>query len=252
MSGESTQPHIPAASESGSGVQSSPRFGMRQIQGYQIIGDRPLAEPSMGAVWKAVQLSTKREVALKLISPAFLGAERILARFEREVELAANLEHPNIARVYDSGLRQGVYCYAMEFIPGKHLDAYVVENRLNQRQILELMEKVCRAIQHAHQRGIIHADLKPSNILATADGEPHVLDFGLAKLQGENNLAVSRQGRVRAGTPPYMSPEQVEGNRDTLDIRSDVYALGVILYELLLGQSPYDRWNTDDELYRKI
>ena len=242
---------LPKISDAGAGEHHVPPRYAPQVEGYQIVGK--LGEGGMGTVWRAVQLSTRREVALKLLNPAIIGSDKLRARFEREVELAASLEHPNIARVYDSGLRQGVYCYAMEFIDGLPLDEYVLQNHLKQRQILELMEKVCRAVQCAHQRGVIHTDLKPSNMLVSKDGEPHVLDFGLAKSvqAGGAGLATSVVGQV-AGTAAFMSPEQAAGQRDRLDTRSDVYSLGVILYRSLTGVFPYDQSGGWQDVMRRI
>jgi len=211
-----------------------------QVEDYEIL--HRLAGGGMGSVWRAVQISTHRPVALKVIHTAALHSERALARFEREVELAARLEHPNIARVYDSGVHHKAYYYAMELLEeGQHLDLSVQNQQLTQRQILELMHTVCTAVQYAHQRGIIHRDLKPSNILVTPDGQPHVLDFGLAKdlLEEQQDRTVSIDGDLM-GTPAYMSPEQAAGDLDNVDIRTDVYALGVILYQLLTDQFPYD------------
>jgi serine/threonine protein kinase len=209
------------------------------IDGYKI--DALLGEGGMGTVWRAIQVSTSREVALKVTNAQVFGSKRALARFEREVELAARLEHPNIARVYDSGIHQKAYYYAMELIKGLALDDYVKEKQLGQRRIIELMYTVLSAIHYAHQRGIIHRDLKPSNILVTDDGQPHVLDFGLAKdlLKDQTGRTVSLDGDI-LGTPAYMSPEQAAGRLDQIDIRSDIYSLGVILYYLLTFHWPYD------------
>jgi hypothetical protein len=219
------------------------------IDGYTITGR--LGEGGMGTVWRATQLSTNREVALKLLTLATFGSHRARQRFEREVELTAKLEHPNIAHVYDSGVRQGAYFYAMELVDGASLDQYVRANKLDTPRILQLMRLVCRAVQHAHQRGIIHRDLKPSNILVTPAGEPKVLDFGLAKALEGDRQQVSLDGDV-AGTPAYMSPEQASGQLDKLDTRSDVYTLGVILFHLLTGTFPHDTSGAMIEVKRRV
>ena len=209
------------------------------IEGYKII--ECIGKGGMGTVWRAEQLSTHREVALKLMASAQFDSAKARARFEREVELTARLDHPNIARVYDSGLHHGIYYYAMEFVDGMPLDTYVEKKALSEKQILVLMHSVCEAIEHAHLRGVMHRDLKPSNIMVGFDGQPHVVDFGLARtfLDEPETVTVSIEGEV-AGTPAYMSPEQAAGHRDQIDTRTDVYSLGVILYRLLTGRSPYD------------
>ena len=222
-----------------------------EVEGYEVTG--PLGEGGMGTVWRAMQLSTRRQVALKFLGKGAFGSQRAHARFEREVELTAGLQHPNIARVYDSGLRHGVYYYAMELVEGAPLDEYVEEHSLTERQILELVRTVCEAVQHAHERGIIHRDLKPSNILVTPDGQPHILDFGLAKttLEGGGASAEATDGET-PGTPAYMSPEQAAGNTDQIDIRTDVYSLGVTLFRLLTGVSPHDVSGSRHEALRRI
>ncbi len=224
--------------------------GAPHIEGYRILAK--IGQGGMGTVWRAVQLSTRREVALKLLAIA-PGSGKKKARFEREVELAAMLEHPNLARVYDSGAEQGWYYYAMELIEGMHLDTFVNTNRYNKRQIIELMSTICRAIQVAHQRGVIHRDLKPSNILVTSDGQPHVVDFGLAKtlMESDSEVPISIDGDV-AGTPAYMSPEQAAGRVSQVDTRSDVYSLGVILYQLLTGSTPHDTSGTSYQVLKRI
>ncbi len=209
------------------------------IEGYKII--EPLGKGGMGIVWRAEQLSTQRQVALKLMVSHRIGSAESQARFQREVELTARLDHPNIARIYDSGLHRGMYYYAMELIDGVSLDQYVKSKSLSKTQILALMQKVCQAVLFAHLRAVIHRDLKPSNIIVSPDGQPHVLDFGLAKalLEEDEALTISVEGQI-AGTPAYMSPEQAAGHHSQTDTRTDVFSLGVILYELLTGQSPYD------------
>lgn len=218
------------------------RDSVPEVEGYQIT-DR-LGEGAMGVVWRAMQLGTRREVALKLLSGLAFGSETARKRFEREVELTARLEHPHIAGVYDSGVHHGVYYYAMELVNGVPLDRYVRDRELGRDQILVLMRSVCRAVEHAHDRGVVHRDLKPSNILVSAGGEPHIVDFGLAKVvqsDGEEvpELAVSLAGTV-IGTLAYMAPEQAGGQLDQAGAPSDVYSLGAVLCELLTGKRVRD------------
>ena len=235
-----TQPNdLPAASTVSPEQAVSVSVPPPQIKGYEILDE--LASAGQGRVWRARQLSTCRDVALKVPRVDLLRSRVALTRFEREVELAARLNHPNIARIYDSGIHQGLYYYAMEMIDGVWLDAYVKENNLSLRQILTLMQTTCDAIQHAHQNGVIHRDLKPSNILVTKDNQPHVVDFGLAAavVRDDGAGTVSLDGEV-TGTPAYMSPEQAAGQRERVDTRTDVYSLGVVLYKLITGSFPYD------------
>jgi len=222
-----------------------------KIPGFEVTGK--LGAGGMGVVWRAVQVRTRRTVALKVTQARVFGHEKILSRFEREVELAARLEHPHIARVYDSGVHQEVHYYAMELIEGMPLDRYVFAHELNTRQVVQLICTLCTAMQYAHQRGVMHRDLKPSNILVTEDGQPHILDFGLAKdlLSDQSGQNVSLDGDV-LGTPAYMSPEQAAGRLNELDIRSDIYSLGVMAYFLLTHQWPYHLEGTRYELLRTI
>jgi WD40 repeat protein len=213
--------------------------GWVAFDGYKITGK--LGAGGMGTVWRAIQLATRREVALKLLNINASVSGRAKRRFEREVELASRLEHPGIARVYDSGINDGSYFYAMELIEGEALDEFVGRRHLDQRGVLALMSSICRAIQYAHQKGVIHRDLKPSNILVDISGNAHVVDFGLGKLQPEQAAleTISIMGQW-AGTPAYMSPEQAAGESDDIDTRTDVYTLGVILYQLMTGRLPHD------------
>lgn len=212
---------------------------MPVIAGYEVLCW--LGSGGMGTVWKAKQLSTRREVALKLLRFGAIGSAKARQRFDREVELTSRLQHPNIAAVFDSGVHNGVYYYAMELISGEPLDEFVTREKLSTVRMLQLMHGVCHAVQHAHQRGVIHRDLKPSNILVDQDGQPHVLDFGLARaLESAEVSALISIPTDLTGTPAYMSPEQAEGNSRVLDTRTDVYSLGVILYRLLTGRFPYN------------
>jgi tetratricopeptide (TPR) repeat protein len=202
-----------------------------------------LGSGGMGVVYAAEQELPRRTVALKLIVPGFAGPEQ-LARFARESEALGRLQHPGIAQIYEAGMADSGFgpqpYFAMEFIRGESLLHYAEAHKLSTRQRLEIMTRICDAVHHAHQRGIIHRDLKPGNILVDEGGEPKVLDFGVARVT-DRNAQATRQTDVGqiVGTLAYMSPEQVLGDPLELDTRSDVYALGVIVYELLAGRAPY-------------
>ena len=223
---------LPADAGDEVGAEALPR-----VPGYTVTGR--LGAGGTAIVWRALQLSTHREVALKIISTEAFGSVKAQRRFEREVELAASLEHPNIARVYDSGQHEGRWYYAMQLVDGRPLDEYVAGDSTSKptpQDVLALMRTICEAVQYAHQRGVIHRDLKPSNIFVTRKGVPYVLDFGLAKRteRMDAELTVTTEGDV-AGTLPYMAPEQATGHLDQIDTRTDVYSLGIILLRLLVG-----------------
>jgi len=208
---------------------------------YRIL--RLLGEGGMGVVYEAEQEQPRRTVALKVIQGG-LASHEVLRRFELESEALGQLHHPGIAQIYEAGTADSGFglqpYFAMEFIRGTSLLQHAGEHQLNTRQRLELMTKVCEAVHHAHQRGIIHRDLKPGNILVDEDGQPKILDFGVARVTNSDAQATRQTdlGQL-VGTLAYMSPEQVSADPLELDARSDVYALGVILFELLAGRLPY-------------
>ena len=206
-----------------------------------------IGEGGMGVVYVAEQSHpVRRKVALKVIKPG-MDTKQVVARFEAERQALAMMDHPNIAKVHDGGTTEsGRPYFVMELVPGVPITEYCDGERLSVRQRLELFVLVCRAVQHAHQKGIIHRDLKPSNILVTLhDGVPvpKVIDFGVAKAMGQSltEKTVYTALSQLVGTPLYMSPEQAEMNQLGVDTRSDVYSLGVLLYELLTGTTPFDK-----------
>ncbi|MFG0317190.1 MAG: protein kinase [Planctomycetota bacterium JB042] len=203
---------------------------------------RRLGEGGMGVVHLAEQDRPRRVVALKLIRPGF-ASERSLKRFELEAEALAKLGHEGIARVFDAGVADGVPFLAMERVEGRTLLRYAEEERIDLRARLLLFGRICDAVEHAHRRGVVHRDLKPSNILVEAGGNPRILDFGVARFLDDDDARATtmRTGAGELiGTIQYMSPEQANGDPEPIDGRADVYALGVVLFELLTGRLPYD------------
>jgi WD40 repeat protein/serine/threonine protein kinase len=205
-----------------------------------------LGEGGMGVVYLAEQESPiKRQVALKVIRPG-MDSKQVMARFETERQALAMLDHPNIARVFDAGATEaGRPYFAMEYVKGIPITAYCDRYKLDTPQRLRLFIPLCRAIQHAHQKGIVHRDIKPSNVLVTLRDEkptPKIIDFGVAKALHQHlteRTLVTEQGQF-LGTPEYMSPEQADVTSLDVDTRTDIYSLGVLLYELLTGCTPFD------------
>ena len=206
--------------------------------GYEVI--REISQGGQAIVYEAIHLVMERKVAIKVPLDGAHASAETRRRFEREIKLIAELKHPNIISIFDSDTTlDGRPYYVMDYVHGQPLNRYVRDKSLTLEETLRLFATVCDAVYCVHQRAIIHRDLKPSNILVDANGVPQVLDFGLAKrISGPIETALS-QSQNLMGTLPYMSPEQARGNSDAVDVRTDVYALGVILYELLTGHRPY-------------
>lgn len=227
-----------------------------RIAGYRII--RKVGAGGMGVIFEAEQESPRRRVALKVLRPGLFGRD-MLKRFQHEAQVLGHLQHPGIAQIHEAGMaevgdgnRQPFF--AMELVDGEPLDQFCKSRKLGTRQRLELIARVCDAVQHAHQKGVVHRDLKPNNVLVVASestssignhdplGQPKVLDFGIARVTDADVQTVTVQTEVGqlVGTLAYMSPEQVAGKSEDIDTRSDVYALGVMLYETLSGKRPHD------------
>jgi len=207
------------------------------IADFRILG--VLGTGGMGTVYAAEQENPKRTVALKVIR-AEVASDNAMRRFAREAEALGRLQHPGIARIYAAGTADGLPYFVMELVRGTPLTTYARTECRDIADRLELFARVCDAVQYAHQQGVIHRDLKPANILVDETGQPKTLDFGVARLtESENPQTLKTDVGVVVGTLQYMSPEQVAGDSMDIDTRSDIYALGVILYELLAEQLPY-------------
>jgi serine/threonine protein kinase len=238
---EATSDSLPGRRDGAAGAEGP---GSR-IGPYKLL--QQIGEGGFGVVYMAEQSQpVQRRVALKIIKPG-MDSRQVIARFEVERQALALMDHPNIAKVLDANATEsGRPYFVMELVKGVPLTTYCDEHRLTVRQRLELLVPVCQAVQHAHQKGIIHRDLKPSNVLvALYDGTPvpKVIDFGVAKATGPKlteRTLFTEFGAV-VGTLEYMSPEQAELNQLDIDTRSDIYSLGVLLYELLTGTTPLER-----------
>jgi serine/threonine protein kinase len=239
---EATDP-IPHGENTGAG--RLPEGAESRIGPYKLL--QQIGEGGMGTVYMAEQdKPVRRRVALKIIKPG-MDSGQVVARFEAERQALAMMDHPNIARVLDGGTTEaGRPYFVMDLVKGITITEYCDKEKLSPRQRLELFIPVCAAIQHAHQKGIIHRDVKPSNVLVTLiDGKPvpKVIDFGVAKAidQRLTERTLFTQFGAIVGTPEYMSPEQAELSGLDVDTRSDIYSLGVLLYELLTGSTPLER-----------
>jgi len=216
----------------------------QKIGNYSI--RRRIASGGMGTVYEAIQEQPRRAVAIKVMQ-AGMFSEAGLHRFAYEAQLLARLRHPGVAQIYEAGTHREagaeIPFFAMEYIPNaRSITEYATEKRLSTRERLELFVQVCDAVHHGHQRGIVHRDLKPGNILVDSAGRPKIIDFGVARATDSDMAAAAHQTEVGqlVGSLQYMSPEQFDADPHDIDTRSDVYALGVVLYELLSGKLPYE------------
>lgn len=211
------------------------------IDGYEII-DR-VGRGGMGEVFEAYQSSTGRRVAVKVLLSTVVADEPSRRRFEREVELAARLHHPNIVSIVDGGVKSGRHFCVMEYVDGRSLDQAVLGGQMEPRGVLRLIATIARAVDYAHQRGVLHRDIKPSNVLIDTAGRPHLLDFGLAKAIDPSGTATDVDLTIShpsgfVGTLGYASPEQAGGDAGEVSVRSDVYSLGAVAYAMLTGRLP--------------
>jgi serine/threonine protein kinase len=226
------------------------------IRDYKLL--EPIGEGGFGVVFMAEQMHpVRRKVALKVLKPG-MDTRQIVARFEAERQALALMDHPNIAHVFDGGeTATGRPYFVMELVRGIPITTFCDQNRLPIHERLKLFIDVCQAVQHAHQKGIIHRDLKPTNVLITLhDGTPvvKVIDFGVAKATGQQltEKTLFTNFAQMVGTPLYMSPEQAEMSGLDIDTRADIYALGVLLYELLTGTTPFDRMRMREAGYDEM
>lgn len=221
-----------------------PRWGAAarsiELPGYEIL--REIHRGGQGVVYQALQHSTRRKVAIKVMKEGPFAGPADRMRFDREAQILGTLNHPHIVAIHDTGSASGSYYFVMDYVSGEPLDVYMANATRGIDECLHLFRKICEAVQAAHLRGVIHRDLKPGNIRVDHNGDPHILDFGLAKpVSGGSSSAeaMTMTGQF-VGSLPWASPEQVEGLPSQIDLRTDVYSLGVILYQMLTTRFPYE------------
>ena len=207
-----------------------------ELEDFELIGPG-----GMGTVYKATHRELDRPVAVKVLHPHLQDDAAFAERFVREARTLARLDHPSIVRVYDFGHREGLYYLVMEFVDGATLRQAIAAGGMAPKDALALVPRICEALQYAHDQGVVHRDIKPENILIDLDGAAKIADFGLAKLTGTPTESRLTQTATVMGTPHYMAPEQIEKPAE-VDHRADIYALGVVFYEMLTGELPVGRF----------
>ncbi|MEK7676780.1 MAG: serine/threonine-protein kinase [Verrucomicrobiota bacterium] len=230
-------PAPPAAEAAGRQTPPKPLLSstLRYFGDYELLEE--IARGGMGVVYKARQASLNRIVAVKMILGGQLASETDIQRFLTEAEAAANLQHPHIVAIHEIGEHEGRHYFSMDYVEGKNLADYAKDNLLPAARAAQLVKTIAEAIHFAHQRGTLHRDLKPQNVLIDAAGQPRITDFGLAKLT-RTDSSLTREGAVM-GSPSYMSPEQAAGKNDLVGPSSDVYSIGAMLYHVLTGEAPF-------------
>jgi len=223
--------------------------GHTQITGYRFLGI--IGKGAMGTVYKAIQISMEREVAIKVLSPHLAGNEQFVARFVKEARAVARLNHPNIIQGIDVGESNNINYFAMEYVDGMDLEEIVKQKKaLTEKEATEIIVKVAQALEHAHKNNLVHRDIKPRNILISKDDNAVKLcDLGLARLVLEEDLTGGK--RMRYGTPAYISPEQARGDHD-IDIRSDIYSLGATYYYCVTGEMPFTGENSQEIIKKHL
>ncbi|MCH7687286.1 MAG: protein kinase, partial [Planctomycetes bacterium] len=217
------------------GYKSKSHPNTKRFGNYELLGE--IARGAMGVVFKARQLNPKRIVAVKMILTGQLAGEEEIRRFHAEAENAGCLKHANIVTIYESGELEGQHYFSMDYIEGQSLADLIQEKPLKMEEAARFARIIAEAIQYAHTQGVLHRDMKPSNVLIDAEGQPHVTDFGIAKqVQNESHMTASG---AAMGTPSYMPPEQAKGDLEALGPTCDVYSLGALLYHLVTGRPPF-------------
>lgn len=246
----------PSGSAPFSGGGADPAIPKDTFPGYELHDE--VHRGGQGVVYRAMNKATGRKVAIKVLKSGPFADHKDLIRFEKEVEILAQLNHPNIVAVQDKGQAAGLHFFVMEYISGRPLDQFLKDSRRDIEEVLALFTKICDAVNAAHLKGVIHRDLKPSNIRVDDRGEPHILDFGLAKSATSDIDGGSGEYRAMTVTGQFIgslfwaSPEQAEGSVAKIDVRTDVYSIGVMLYHALTGHFPYNVLGTMQEVLSHI